>query len=142
MMKREILLKHPCFKVVSVSKTPINNDFRLLLSGNYVFKCYRISQIKCRFLRLAFFIFSVALILKSVVPALNKVILSTLYRRRFCFQRQLKATTSRLRNFREIIIKVRKKNHLESTVIFRELLKLQKWSKNFRYRIIPFGGLL
>lgn len=34
MMKREIPLKHPCFKVVSVSKTAINNDFCLLLSGN------------------------------------------------------------------------------------------------------------
>ena len=29
----------------------------------------------------------------------------------------------------------------DCTVIFRELLKLQKWSKNFRYRITPFGGL-
>ena len=36
MMKREIplVVKHPCFKVVSVSKTAINNDFCLLLSGN------------------------------------------------------------------------------------------------------------
>ena len=45
----------------------------------------------------------------KVSCSLNKVIISTLYRRRFCFQRQLKATTSWLRNFGEIIIKVRKK---------------------------------
>ena len=28
------------------------------------------------------------------------------------------------------------------TVIFRKLSQLQKWSKNFRYRITPFMGLL
>ena len=41
----EILLKHPCFKVVSVSKTAIKNDFCLWLLGNYVFKCYKIADL-------------------------------------------------------------------------------------------------
>ena len=34
-----------------------------------------------------------------------------------------------------------KVNNPGCTVIFRELLQLQKWSKNFRYRITPFLGL-
>ena len=33
-----------------------------------------------------------------------------------------------------------KVNNPGCTVIFRELLQLQKWSKNFRYTITPFWG--